>query len=88
MKVSIVRGKRIVTVTLGLTASARATAQLRRDGRGFASAAGTFAAGQRTLKVTVPSRTKAGPATVRVTLKRTGSTKTFVVNRSIRIPRV
>ena len=88
VKVSATRGKRLVAVTLDLTASAATTAQLRVGGRMIAAASGNLAAGSRTLKIRVPKSAKAGPATVRVTFKRTGSAKTFSATRSIRLPKL
>jgi hypothetical protein len=88
VKVTAKRGKRIVAVTLDLTGSAAAAVQLRAGGKTVATVSSNLATGRRTVKIAVPKKTKAGPATVRVSLTRTGSAKTFVVNRAIRLPKL
>lgn len=77
---------RVVTLRLDVDAQTQATAQLRRTGKVLASARATLLPGQRTIKLRVPTRAKAGRATVRLSLRRAGSSRTFVVTRTVRLP--
>ncbi len=88
VKAAVTKRKRVVTVTLDLTAASAASAQLRVGGKVVATSSAMLAAGRRKLQLQVPKKTKAGPATVRITLKRTGSTKSFVSTRPVRLPKV
>jgi hypothetical protein len=77
-------GARVVSVRLSVSRAARATVHLRRRGRMVAGARRMVAPGAVTLRVTVPRRAPAGLYGVRVTLLEAG--RTFVLNRSVRLP--
>ena len=76
-----------MTLRLNVRGHAQALAQLRRRGRTLASAQGHLLPGERTLRIRVPNRVAAGQATVRLSFKALGSTKTFVVLRTVTLPR-
>jgi len=82
-----VNGVRTVIVKLAVARRTAARAQVRRRTKTLASAQATLAPGSRTLKARIAKAVKAGPATLKVTLRDTASGKSTVVTRSIRIPR-
>ncbi len=86
-KVTKVKGKRFVTVTLAMTDTATTTTELRRGNRLIASKVGSLAAGTRTVKLAVPKTAKKGAATVRVTFTRPTTLKAFVASLAIRLPK-
>jgi hypothetical protein len=87
VRIAFVSGRRVVALRLNVRDHAQALAQLRRRGRTLASVQGHLLPGERTLKIRVPNTVKAGEATVRLSFKALGSTKTFVVLRTVTLPR-
>ena len=85
VKVGKVARARMVTLRLAVDAPTQVSAQLRRAGAVLASARATLLPGARTMKLRVGSRVKAGRATVRLSLQRAGSSKTFG-SRTVRLP--
>ncbi len=86
-KVTKVKKKRFVTVTLAMTDTATTTTELRVGSRIIASKVGTLTAGTRTVKLTVPKTAKKGAATVRVTFTRQSTLKAFTASLAVRLPK-
>jgi hypothetical protein len=86
VKVGKASRARVVTLRLDVDAQTQVTAQLRRTRTILASARATLLPGKRAIKLRVPRSAKAGRATVRLSLRRTGSSRTFVVTRTVRLP--
>jgi hypothetical protein len=87
-RVAVVRvnGVRVVRVTLRVTRHTDGIARLRRNGRTLASSSRVhLMPGSRVLGIRVPRTVRAGSASVRVTLIRSGST--WTLSRSISLPR-
>jgi hypothetical protein len=78
---------RVVTLRLNVNAQTHTVAQLRRGARVLTSARATLAPGARTIKLRVPRSAAAGRATVRLSLRGAGSSRTFAVTRAVRLPR-
>jgi hypothetical protein len=83
------KGVRSITVMLDVTRAMTVQVKVTRKGRAIVSSPRrAFAAGHRSVKVTVPKKTKAGNVKVAIVLKgTTGSTTTYTVNRTVRVPK-
>ncbi len=89
-KVSAAKAKGVRSVTVKLDVSRALTVQTKvtRAGKTIVSSKKAFAAGKRTVTLRIPKKTKSGKATVSITLKgTTGSTQSYKVTRTVKLPK-
>jgi hypothetical protein len=88
-KVSVAkkRGVRIVTIMLDVVRATAAKAQLVRGTKRLVSVSRSLTTGHRTIKVKVPKKVAKGQAKLKLTLKDVLSGKSFLVQRTVKLPR-
>ncbi len=82
------KGVRTITVMLDATRALTVQVRVTRNGKAIVSATKAFTAGHRTVKLTIPKKTKAGNVKVAIVLKgKTGSTTAYKVSRTVKLPK-
>ncbi len=82
------KGVRTITVMLDVTRALTVQVKVTRNGKAIVSSNRSFTAGHRSVKLTVPKKTKAGNVKVAITLKgTTGSTQSYKITRTVKLPK-
>jgi hypothetical protein len=87
VSVSKVRGIRYVTIMLDVTRAASAKVVIVRGTKKLVSASRSLAVGHRMIKIKVPKKPPKGNAKVKLTLKDIASGKSFVVQKTVKLPK-